>query len=427
MISRSEILQYANALRQDMKQWVLQGFAPQYGKKKSTFAEDARWQAVVATGTELWLDTGDLESARKLWTREFSALTTNNTLLNKEVQRGQYDDLVARTVARIRALQPSIPDSVLVLEVAFVLNAYHGLRLVEEFDALVSVEEHTDLANDVELSVLYGQRFFEICPERFIVKLPLTPAGLLGMRQLRKQQVPINFTLGFSARHNYVAARVGDPNYVNVFLGRLNAFTADSGLGNGDGVGERATVASQEGLEALRAAGKASTRQIAASMRNGDQVWTLAGTDLMTMPLGVAEGYHASAQAPPAVRGPKSTEFELGVDAAEAARLGFDRLWDIPANLQAAVDALVAGNLDSMSPENLVKTLRDNGIVDFFPEYDADDLNTFKADGKIPKLDHWRSRLEERTVGLDSLMNMSGFYSFSADQKDLDDRIRGLL
>jgi hypothetical protein len=25
------------------------------------------------------------------------------------------------------------------------------------------------------------------------------------------------------------------------------------------------------------------------------------------------------------------------------------------------------------------------------------------------------------------LMNMSGFYSFAADQKDLDDRIRGLL
>jgi len=427
MIPRSEILQYANALRQDMKQWVLQGFEPQFGKKKETFAEDARWQAVCATGTELWLDTGDLESARKLWTREFSALTTNNTLLNKEVQRGQYDDLVARTVARIRELQPSIPESVLVLEVAFVLNAYHGLRLVEEFDALVSVEEHTDLANDVELSVLYGQRFFEICPERFIVKLPLTPAGLLGMRQLRKQQVPINFTLGFSARHNYVAARIGNPNYVNVFLGRLNAFVADSGLGNGDGVGERATVASQEGLAALRTDGSVATRQIAASMRNGEQVWTLAGTDLMTMPLAVAEGYHDSSEAPPQSRGPRSSEFELGLDAAEAARLGFDRLWDIPADLKAAVDVLLAGKVDEMTPDTLVQTLRDNGIVDFFPEYDDDDLNTFRKDGKIPKLDHWRSRLVERSVGLDSLMNMSGYYSFSADQKALDDRIRGLL
>jgi len=427
MIPSSEILQYANALRDDMKQWVLQGFEPQYGKKKEAFVADARWQAVCAAGTELWLDTGDLASARKLWTREFTALTTNNTLLNKEVQRGQYDDLVARTVARIRELQPSIPQSVLVLEVAFVLNAYHGLRLVEEFDAMVSVEEHTDLAHEVELSVLYGQRFYEICPERFIVKLPLTPAGLLGMRKLRQEGVPINFTLGFSARHNYVAARVGDPNYVNVFLGRLNAFTADSGLGNGDGVGERATVASQEGLEALRKSGSASTRQIAASMRTGDQVWTLAGTDLMTMPLGVAEGYHTSTEAPVQGRGPRSEEFELGLDAAEAARLGFDRLWDIPADLQSAVDALVAGDLDNMSPDTLVKTLRDNGIADFFPEYDEDDLNTFRVDGKIPKLETWRSRLVERTVGLDSLMNMSGFYSFSADQKDLDDRIRGLL
>jgi transaldolase len=427
MVPRSDVLQYAKALRAEMKQWVLKGFAPQYGKKKQSFAADARWQAVCATGTELWLDTGDLASARKLWTREFSALTTNNTLLNKEVQRGQYDDLVARTVARIRELQPSIPESVLVLEVAFVLNAYHGLRLVEEFDAMVSVEEHTDLANDVELSVLYGQRFYEICPERFIVKLPMTPAGLLGMRRLRQEGVPINFTLGFSARHNYVAARVGDPNYVNVFLGRLNAFTADSGLGNGGGVGERATVASQEGLEALRQKGVAATRQIAASMRSGEQVWTLAGTDLMTMPLAVAEGYHSSSEAPPTSRGQKSTEFALGLDAAEGARLGFDRLWDIPADLQKAVDALVAAGLDTLSPEALVQTLRKNGIVDFFPEYDDDDRNTFRADGKIPKLAHWRSRLVEHTVAIDSLMNMSGFYSFAADQKDLDDRIRGLL
>ena len=102
MTPRSEILQYAKALRTEMKQWVLQGFEPKFGQRKDTFPEDARWQALQAAGTELWLDTGDIESARKLWTREFAALTTNNTLLNNEVQRGQYDDLVGSTVKRIR-------------------------------------------------------------------------------------------------------------------------------------------------------------------------------------------------------------------------------------------------------------------------------------------------------------------------------------
>ena len=37
-------------------------------------------------GSELWLDTGDIEAAAEPWTEEFTALTTNNTLLNAEVQ-----------------------------------------------------------------------------------------------------------------------------------------------------------------------------------------------------------------------------------------------------------------------------------------------------------------------------------------------------
>jgi len=47
------------------------------------------WAQVRATGTRLWLDTGDIAAANALWTAEFEALTTNNTLLNAEVQKGQ--------------------------------------------------------------------------------------------------------------------------------------------------------------------------------------------------------------------------------------------------------------------------------------------------------------------------------------------------
>jgi len=43
------------------------------------------------TGSEIWLDTGDMEAVDRLITPEVSALTTNNTLLNKEVQKGIYD------------------------------------------------------------------------------------------------------------------------------------------------------------------------------------------------------------------------------------------------------------------------------------------------------------------------------------------------
>ena len=425
MIRSSATLQIARALESGVHDWVLQGFAPAYGKKQ--FAADARWQALQRAGSELWLDTGDIDAAGKLWTREFRALTTNNTLLNKEVQRGQYDYLVRRTAKHLRSLEPGIPEKLLVLEIAFVLNAWHGLRLVERFDAFVSVEEHTDLADDIELAVLYAKRLHAICPQRFIVKLPLTPAGLLAMRRLRRDGVPINFTLGFSARHNWLAARVGDPTFVNVFLGRLNAFAADSGLGSGDGVGEKAALASQEGIRELRQGKQAATRQIAASMRNGDQVWTLAGVDVLTMPTAVASDYHDAAKPPPAGPGPASTAVRPEVEPGALRRLHLECLWDVAETFRRAVDALCRQDLDRLAGADLVRILRENGVTDLFPEYTPQELEQIRKDGKIPKLERWQERLERGTAALDSLINLAGLLSFATDQEQLDARVRGLL
>jgi transaldolase len=425
MIRSSETAQVARALEPAVHDWVRQGFAPAFGQRQ--FAADARWQALQKAGSELWLDTGDMDAAGKLWTREFRALTTNNTLLNKEVQRGQYDDLVRRTVMHLRGLEPDIPERMLVLEIAFVLNAYHGLRLVERFDAMVSVEEHTDLADDADLAVLYAKRFYAICPERFIVKLPLTPAGLLAMRRLRRDGVPINFTLGFSARQNWLAALVGDPSFVNVFLGRLNAFVADSKLGTGNGVGEKATLASQEGIRELRGRGRAATRQIAASMRSGEQVWTLAGVDVLTMPTSVAAEYYASPQPPPGGAGPASAAVSAEIDPGALGRLHLDCLWEISDTFRQAVNTLCQQDLDRATGADLVRTLREQGVADLFPDYTPAELENVKKDGKIPKLERWRERLERGTTSLDSLINQAGLLSFTTDQEQLDARVRGLI
>jgi transaldolase len=59
-----------------------------------THKPDPFWKGLRDAGTELWLDTGDIDAAAKLWTDEFSGLTTNNTLLNKEVQKGIYDQVI---------------------------------------------------------------------------------------------------------------------------------------------------------------------------------------------------------------------------------------------------------------------------------------------------------------------------------------------
>ena len=87
--------------------------------------------------------------------------------------------------------------------------------------------------------------------DRFIVKVPLTPAGLLAARRLHDDGI----------RHQLHARLLGAPELAdrarwrsrpacNVFMGRINAFVADNELGDGKNVGEKATLASQRGLRA---------------------------------------------------------------------------------------------------------------------------------------------------------------------------------
>jgi len=80
-----------------------------------------------------------------------------------------------------------------------------------------------------------------------------------------------------------------------------------------------------------------------------------------------------------------------------------------------------------MTGPELAAFMRLNGAADLFPEYSAEEIDICRQDGKIPKLERWRRRLEDGTAGLDSLLNVSALCSFATDQKALDDRVRGLL
>ena len=287
---RAEVSRHDSELASEVAAFCRRGYQPPAAAVRRELREHPMWRAATACGTGLWLDTGDIDAIRSLWTREFSALTTNNTLLNKEVQKGIYDDLVPEAAGLLRAQCPDIAEPQLILEIAFVLNAVHGLRLVSTFDADVSVELHTDLARDADSSYQYGKRFAAIEPDRFIVKIPLTPEGLVAARRLSDDGIRVNFTLGFSARQNHLIARLSRPAWVNVFMGRLNSFVADNGLGDGRNVGEKSTLASQREVRALRESGLA-VRQIGASIRSGQQVLDLIGIDVMTIPTRAAREF----------------------------------------------------------------------------------------------------------------------------------------
>jgi transaldolase len=381
---------------------------------------DNFWRALHDQGTELWLDTGDIEAASAVWSAEMRALTTNNTLLNREIQKGIYDDYIREA----RAVVADLPPERQVIEIAFMLNAHHALRLVRRFNAMVSVELHTDLAHNYEGIVDFGQRFFRIAPDNFYVKVPFTPAGILGARRLRELGVRINCTLEFSARQNALVAAAAHPDCVNVFLGRIGAYFAHNKLGDGVFAGERATLASQRAVTALTGSRKTPTRQIAASLRSAEQIALLAGVDIMTMPAKVARA--ARAELKPDFYSRREEIYTVVFDdATDSQALRADTLWHVP-------DALLelAAALDRTAPETaneLVERVRDAGFHDLFPTLSPEDHTAIAANGKIPDHARWAKRIATGELAIDTLLNLAGLASFAADQQALDDRIRSLL
>ncbi|NIQ02986.1 MAG: transaldolase [Nitrospinaceae bacterium] len=369
-------------------------------------------------GSELWIDSGDLEKARSIWRKELNALTTNNTLANQVVQSGVMDSVIHDTVEKIRKVASDQSDEELVTETGFVINCKIALRLVQAFKVKVSVELHPSMARDLDKTLLYARRYHKVCPDYFIVKIPLTPEGFLAVRKLRREGLPINFTLGFSARQNYLAARLSNPTFLNVFLGRLNQVVVDNGLGSGDMVGEKVTLATQRTIQEVRKGFPESTsRLIGASIRNGDQVGFLAGVDVLTIPPKALQGVIDSGKSPETVQNHIQEEIQPGIDNSQASR--FSKLWEVPGSFKEFVeDLLRQEHLESQSGEDLAEHCRRQGVDLFYP-FTGDDLKKIRNHGKIPRLADWPD-----AIALDDLMTHSALQSFAQDQAALDNKIR---
>ena len=379
---------------------------------------DPFWQSLRETGTELWLDTGDIDEAEANWTAEMSALTTNNTLLNNEIQKGIYDSFISEA----KSIVKDLPADDRVKEIAFILNARHGLRLAKKFGGFVSVELHTDTAYDIKAIEYYGKRYHEICPDQFIVKVPYTAEGLLGARRLKDSGVRINFTLEFSARENVIVTRVARPDYLNVFLGRVGAYMINNKLGDGSGAGEKAVTASQKWVTALSAGNPWRTKLIAASLRNHNQLELLAGTDVFTMPPKVAASGHAS------LSGKFSSMIHENYDVNQfesAKGSGIEKFWDVDDKVLRLAERLTT-NVPATGSE-LIHIATEEGCRDMFPVLTVEEKKFIVSDGKIPVHSRWEKKISDGEIAPDTLLTLAGLASFTADQEMLDQRIRNII
>ncbi|MBC8283284.1 MAG: transaldolase [Nitrospinae bacterium] len=394
----------------------IEGVAPQVDS-------DPLLARLKSLGSDVWVDTGELEKAQDIWKQEMTALTTNNTLANQVVQSGIMDQVIEDTIRKIREEGLELTEEELILEVGFVINCKIALRLVQAFKVKVNVELHPAVSRDIERTLHYGRRYFKVCPEFFIVKVPLTPEGYLAVRKLTQEKIPINFTLGFSARQNYLAARLSNPDFVNVFLGRLNQVVIDHKAGSGDQVGEKVTLATQNALiEAREKFKDVQSRLIGASVRNGDQVAFLAGMDVLTIPPKAIKDFQESGKSPDQVVSHLTEEIVPGIDVSHPLAKRFPSLWDMPDEFISFVDALMnQGELDEMQGSELVEFSKKRGM-DLFHGFSETEFKQIYDHGKIPCLDDW-----PETIALDDLMTQSALQSFTKDQNALDDRIRSFI
>ncbi|MCD6355021.1 MAG: transaldolase, partial [Prolixibacteraceae bacterium] len=292
----------------------------------------------------------------------------------------------------------------------------------KKFGGFVSVELHTGTAHDFDAIIEYGLRYFEICPNQFIVKVPYTATGLLGARKLRELGVRINFTLEFSARQNVLVAAIAKPNYLNVFLGRLGAYIKDNGLGDGSGVGERAVLSSQKWVKEFSKSNPVPTRLIAASLRNFGQLDALAGVDVYTMPTKVAVGGKMNLDGN--FRSKLDVVYPVGISES-AALFAPEKLWEV-----SEKEVSLAKSLDENCPKNgseLIERAHTAGCGDMFPFLREKDSQFIASDGKIPNHTRWATRIKNGELAIDTLLNLAGLASFTNDQAQLDARIERII
>lgn len=378
---------------------------------------NSSWMKLTNCGSLLWLDTGDIPEASALWCTEMSGLTTNNTLLNNEIQKGIYDDFIRMAGEELKDFE----EKEIIREIAFMLNAMHGLILSKSFNSSVSVELHTDFAHNFDAIIDYGKRFYEINPAQFIIKVPYTPTGLIGARKLSDVGIPVNFTLQFSARQNYISAILARPAYNNVFLGRIGAYIKNNELGNGNLAGEKTTVAAQH---FIRNYAESDTKLIAASIRSEDQLPRLAGIDVLTIPVKVAQKALDILNTELSNNSETNYQTEL-FENINNSEVRVEKLWEVSENEEFFIESLKED-----PPESAIELINRAEIFnckDLFPILTEAERKTISDDGKIPVHNKWTEKIRNDGIAIDTLLNLAGLSSFTKDQSALDNRISGLI
>ena len=142
-------------------------------------------------------------------------------------------------------------------------------QIVKLIDGPISAEV---TAEDYPHMMEQAHELYNIDPKHIVIKLPMTKDGLRASAELKKENIPTNVTLCFSANQALLAFEAG-ARYVSPFLGRLDDISDDS-------------IKLIEEIVQIKRNYGYTTEIICASIRNPDHVkkCALAGGDIATVP-----------------------------------------------------------------------------------------------------------------------------------------------
>lgn len=193
-------------------------------------------------------------------------------------------------------------------------------------------------------------------------------------------------------------------------------------LGDGSGAGEMAVIASQNWVTGLSAENPWQTKQIAASLRNHSQLELLAGVDVFTMPPKVA----ASGRKELSGKFTSRTHENYDVSLFESGKNAhIEKFWEVDGKILRLAERLSA-KLPATGHE-LVCIAQEEGCGDMFPLLSKEEKGFIASDGKIPVHSRWETKIAEGKIAPDTLLTLAGLASFTADQRMLDQRIKGII
>jgi len=147
-------------------------------------------------------------------------------------------------------------------------------EIIKLVDGPISAEV---VATDTDGMVREGESLAALDPDKIVIKLPLTEAGLKATRILDQKGLKTNVTLVFSPLQALLAAKAG-ATYVSPFIGRLD----DVGHDGMEIVDQIRTIFDNYGY---------ATEIIVASVRSPQHVLQagLIGADICTIPYSVMQ------------------------------------------------------------------------------------------------------------------------------------------